>query len=401
MNVTLDERLLLILGKMTVTDHEVAEAEEIINNPNFAIEQFFRLMFEHRVATFVYHNLVRFNLKHKISRKYRHVLDIYVHNVAERYSELNKIIEQLFEFFQKANVSPVVLKGTMLNETLYKEFGPRYCNDIDLLVKENELDHVCNILKSTGFTQGFYVSKDDRIVPATRKQEIFQKMTTHEVVGFLKRLSNPVYGVVSVDVQFDIFSRSKNMRRYVDLGHLFDHLECVETGAGVSLNTLKAEHNILQLAAHIYSDAVRIPDILSGKDGELYKYTDLYEFVIAKRDQVDWIAFASQLVDMGISDIVYFACHHTEQLFGQFVPSELMTMIKPEKLDILNQYGFEEEKHFTWELSFPDRFFRPDIRRQEVLRLSDLDIKESKKYLDFHAARKAQYEDRNRTGEYK
>lgn len=44
MNVTLDERLLLILGKMTVTDHEVAEAEEVINNPNFAIEQFFRLM---------------------------------------------------------------------------------------------------------------------------------------------------------------------------------------------------------------------------------------------------------------------------------------------------------------------------------------------------------------------
>lgn len=372
-------KLILKLSKLSPSYDEIEAVKNILIKGDFSPSKFFSNMFEHRVTQIIYWNLVQNKLQGYLHLKWRHVLENYSNYVRKRNEIIYAQMASIFEEFNKLNILFAPLKGTMLLHTTYGDYSLRYGHDIDILVQEKDLSTITTFLLEKGFIQCLFDKETGEMVPATKKQKIFHRMSTHELVPFYLKTDTPECNYIMLDIQFDIFNRAKNMRQYFDHQKLFESLVPTKSQILGDITFLKAEYNILQLASHLYQDATRILSIRERKDLELIKFIDLYEYTKRNISNVDWEKFAVEIIEYNLQHILYFSLFYCEQLLGSLIPEEFMRRIKPIDLEYLDSYGVEEEKSIKWEKPFMERMFNPN-RVKEINNIDQGLIVESSKY---------------------
>lgn len=68
-----------------------------------------------------------------------------------RTESVRQICKRVLDTLGAAGLSPVVLKGVALAETVYPDPASRHCHDLDLLVSSRELDSASTALREIGF----------------------------------------------------------------------------------------------------------------------------------------------------------------------------------------------------------------------------------------------------------
>lgn len=283
-----EERLLITLLKVRLGIEEEDKVNKLLRSNSTDWGYFFNLVIHHKLPSFLYHQII--DSKLPVSRKWISLLEINYLGTKQKNQERESFLTPIIQDLYSKNIICTPIKGAALNLLVYGDLGLRQSNDYDLLIQEKDIPKVTKVIEDYGFIQSNKIENGVPL-PATRFEKTFYRLSTHEVVPFLKKgdLFNNFF---EIDVQFDIFSHAENLPVDFPLENLFNNLETINNDKG-KFFILKPEHNLLQLCSHIFQDNTMLQNIIKGKDHILRDFVDIYELI--NKYTIDWDNFSNEV----------------------------------------------------------------------------------------------------------
>jgi len=300
--------------------------------------------------------------KNKYSEK------ILLQNVANQCAimERFKVLQPLLS---KADFSYALVKGPMLSKLAYNSPFMRLSADVDILVDKKDCDKIKNLLYEEGFIQGRVVSKE--IIPYSRKEIIFQSISSHQIAQFVHATNNKLCPYVIVDVNTDIYWGES--KKAIDIGKLLEKTIKQEI-CGFHFNFLETELHFILLCLHHYKDLNSL-FLLATRGIKLETFSDIYFFI--KNQKLDLYNLKKLASTLNASKYVYYCIYYTHCIFNDEILLKLLDLFEFEKdAELINCYGLCAEERKNWTISFPERLFCENI--SEYIRAS-LTVEEVKK----------------------
>jgi hypothetical protein len=346
---------------MTAVEMEASKGDELKSILEGGIEwsEVIYQMVTHRTLNMFRYNLKKSNLFDMLEQELKRLMDTQWAVFGERNNCYLQKLGEILREFEKNNVTVPVLKGNLLASLVYPTIESRIFNDLDMLMKLDDVDPVVKALENLGYIQGNYNEKKDEIVEVSRKEKVLHQMATHEIHQFLKLSGNKFAKVVEVDVNHDILWKG-NCPYKVPTKDLIGRAIPVEIN-NVKGYMLDYIDNIIQLSCHLYKEACLMIWISSLKDLKIYKFADLYMYIRKFSDQIDWDLLVERVKGYGLDKIVYYNFYYIELMFGEIVPQFVKNEFKPDDLSYLDEFAIENKEPSKWEFDFFTRLF--DVNR--------------------------------------
>ena len=244
---------------------------EQLLNAHAATAEVLGTLFENRMAAIAYSVLNKVGLLDKVGREFRNSLhSAYLMNI-NRNSDYFKCLREISDVLDSCGAPYALLKGAYLCG--WYPDGCRTSNDIDVLISPEDVGLFSNCLRNAGYKQGSV--KNNKFVPATRKEIIESKMTRGETVPFIKKVDLPSMTYLEIDLNFSLDYKNSDDKLLKDM---LDR--AVRIGqCGVNIRTLDKYDFILHLCEHLYKEATTMPWIDMRRDMTFYKYCDIYSIL--------------------------------------------------------------------------------------------------------------------------
>ncbi len=372
------ERQLVLMTAIEVKEAQGARLEEILNSHlNWA--DIILQMVTHRTLGMFYYNLKKFKLVDKLEKEMSRLLEANWQVYGERNAYYQKELTDILNAFNEHNVVVPVLKGNLLATMVYPELETRIFNDLDMIMKLDDVVTVTKALEGRGFVQGHYDDEKQVIVAASRKEKMLQQMVTHELQEFLKISDNKFAKLVQVDINHDVLWKG-NCPYKVPTEDLIARALPIDID-GAKGYMLDYIDNIIQLSCHLYKEATLMMWVTDLRDLKIYKFSDLHMYINKFFDKIDWDLLVERIKGYNLDKVVYYNFHYIEMMFGEVIPEKVMNALRPEDLTYLDEYGIENKEPSIWEYDFFTRLFETD----RVLTLAENQVSGMKKYLDAKA----------------
>lgn len=307
-------------------------------------------LFFNRMQGIAYGTLKRHALFDKVSREFRNsIKGAHIQN-CEKNSTFFWAVQYVTNLLSKCECKYAMLKGARLCG-MYPT-GCRTSNDIDLLVRPQDVMVIGEALSKAGFKQGSV--RNGKFEPATRREIIESKMMRGETVPYIKEINFPGMRFLEVDINFSLDYKPNN----TDLvSEMLANTSVVEF-QGLFVRTLREDDFFVHLCCHLYKEATTLPWVEMKRDMTLYKYCDIYMLLNdEEKEKVDaWFARATAL---GLEKVCAFAVLQTAQLFhlkNEYVISVAENILKSEPEFIHTVISPKEKKAYV--------FFEKDIEKR-------------------------------------
>ncbi len=310
-----------------------------------------------RVGGVAYYVLLKCNALGAVNREFRNSLkNCYEMNVVKSNS-FKTALYSLGEIFSETKFPYAFLKGAYLNTILYPE-GLRTSNDFDILVSQSNLTECADLFRKNGFIQGYY-KNNEGIVPATRKDILDSRMNRGEVVPFLKPSQNTGMDVIEIDINFSLDFKAKQERDLV--GELLAHKQFF-TIRDQKLSTLSQPDFLIQLCVHLFKEATIYNWVEMGRDLSLYKFCDIYAFILKFGDNKFFSLLEEKIHLYGLEKECYYALKNTKEIYPSIEDKtgciKLLENIKPRNEEFLSQiFRPALHKTYSYNMSFTDWLF--------------------------------------------
>lgn len=309
-------------------------------------------LFFNRMQGIAYGKLVNAGLLGRVNREFRNSL----RNAWEINKEKNKSYFCCVDYVNKLLFSQCIdyamLKGAYLC-ALYPE-GYRTSNDIDVLIRPEDVTTAANCLKAAGFVQGNV--RNGEFIPASRKEIIESKMTRGETVPFIKEVGLPFLKFIEVDLNFSLDYKTGNDDS-VEIMLSNASEQCFKTH---SVRTLDRCDFFVHLCGHLYKEATTLPWVEMGRDMTLYKYSDIY-MLLDGMNQGETEELFERAKIYGMEKICAFAVLQTKALLSfenEFAVSKAKKILKDDKDFLHTVVAPKEKKELIYsEHSIKKRFF--------------------------------------------
>ena len=191
---------------------------------------------------------------------------------------MRKWIEDISEELQGEDVEHIFLKGSVLSNAMggakksfYRE-GERVSNDIDVLVRTEDVGKVGKVLKEMGFVQGEYDREKRKILPFSRLEIVNRRLNRGETAPFLRATENAELPCIEVDVNFSLgYAPGEGQALQEEM------LESRKKYKGyISLFAPDEELFFLHLLLHQYKESELMFMVERSKELDLYKLADIY-----------------------------------------------------------------------------------------------------------------------------
>lgn len=369
------ERQLVLMTAIEVAESQGARLEEILDSHLNWADILFQLV-THRTQGMFYYNLKKFKLVDKLEKEVSRLLDANWQVYGERNAYYQKELTDVLNAFNEHNVVVPVLKGNLLASIVYPELETRIFNDLDMIMKLGDVVAVTEALESIGFVQGHFDEEKQEIIPASRKEKMLQQMVSHELQEFQKLSDNKFAKLVQVDINHDILWKG-NCPYKVPTEDLISRALPIEIN-GVQGYMLDYIDNIIQLSCHLYKEATLMMWVTDLRDLKIYKFSDLYMYIKKFFDKIDWDMLIQRVKGYNLDKVVYYNFHYIEMMFGELIPENVLSALRPEDLTYLDEYGIENKESSIWEYDFFTRLFETD----RVLTLAENQVSGMNKYLE-------------------
>lgn len=310
-------------------------------------------LFFNRVQGAAYKVLKDSGLLGEVNREFRNSLAFaYEQNIIRNTVYLD-CVSQLGKLLCGHEGKYVMLKGAYLCGRYPP--GCRTSNDIDLLVRPENVTEIGRVLIENGFEQGNI--KNGEFVPASRKEIISSKMMRGETVPFIKEIGQPFMKYLEADINFSLDYKSGDDDT---VGKIIDKA-VTETSLGIMIpNTADF---FIHLCCHLYKEASALPWVKMQRDMTLYKYLDIYMLLYDCSDtEIDRIF--NRALELGVSPIAACTIKWTCELFNCSFSHALMRAeeVLKEYPDISDTVAAPEEKkiYIYNEKDIRKRFFAPN-----------------------------------------
>lgn len=312
----------------------------------------------HRTLNMIRYNLIRFGLYSELDTEYKRVMDATWESNNQKNLEYKKYLKIILNKFKKDGLVVPILKGNVLAYHVYPSPAARIFNDMDFLIKYEDISKVTDSLNSLGLVQGDYNKEKGIIEEISRKKIMMHQLSTHELAEFKMTNDNSFAPVINVDINHSILWKG-NCPYEIPSEDLINRAVNVEFD-DVQGHMLHMFDNIIQLSCHLFKEATLMLWITDLRDLKIYKFSDLYMYLHSFGNSIDWNKFMERIEEYKLQKIIYYNFYYIEKMFGQIVPEEVMKRLKPNNLDYLNQYGLENQEPATWTLGFFERLFDRD-----------------------------------------
>jgi len=212
-------------------------------------------------------------------------------------------LKSILRAFRQEGVDAVLLKGMALAETVWRNVALRPMADIDLLVREEDLDAADEILSSLG-----HVASE-----RYRSKEWYRRSHHHLAPRYNQEQGIAVELHRNIVVPDDHFS--------VDISGVWQRAQYV-TVAGVDTRVLSPEDQIIHLCLHVSHD-----DPFVGKIGSLM---DIAQAVRHYGDSIRWNWIRAQAVQNNFGRFVYYPLYLAKDEFGVAIPGSVLDRLKSE-----------------------------------------------------------------------
>jgi len=348
------ERQLVLMTAVEMDESQSGRLKEILDEKLDWSDVIFQ-MITHRTLNMFCYNLKKFGLFGVPEKEIQRLMESQWLVYGERNRCYLGHLSEVMTALKKYNVVVPILKGNLLASLVYPAIEARIFNDLDLLMKLDDVNIVTKALEEAGFIQGFYDEEKGVVVEATRKAKVLTQMVSHELQEFQKVCDNPFAKVVQVDVNHDILWKG-NCPYKIDTKDLIKRAVPIEIN-GVGGYMLDAVDNIIQLSCHLYKEATLMIWITDIRDLKIYKFADLYMFIKKFYSDIDWKLLVDRVKGYGVEKIVYYNFHYIEMMFGELVPREVMDSLRPDDLTYLDEYGIENREPSVWKVDYFTRLF--------------------------------------------
>ena len=256
---------------------------------------------QHGIAPLLYYNLSEIADKRVPGKVVEYLRKLYNGNVARNilvYDALSKVLKA----FEHAGIDVIVLKGAALAETIYRDIGLRPFSDVDILVRESDLQSAKKQLSELGYRL------DEEVSPEKYNEEFGCDLYYTGKVNIL-------------EIHWDILRKTKSDRyTRVEIEKIWERAVPAKI-AGVDTLMMSPEDMLLHFCVHLpkhrYNRLIWLCDVL-----EIIEQTD-----------IDWDYVIEIAEKYRIKAYMYYGLHFTDVLLGCDIPEEVLNELKPPWLE--------------------------------------------------------------------
>lgn len=356
------EQLVLMTSRYLLTDDEKEYISKLVQRYDMNWDAYLGCVLINRVNGVVYKNIRDVQ---GIPKYVKYFLKVAHKEQIIRTTLHQKEIAQISQKFEEENISHSFLKGAVLN-TIFYEPGDRISNDTDIMIEKDSIDKVVSLTKEMGYIQG--LEQNGEIVPATKKEILFARLNTYEIIPMLKYVDPEHLPIHELDINF----RLSNDDAWESTSEMLADTILLHNGER-QIRTLSLEKFLLFMCIHHYREACMIYKIIHGNDLTLYKFMDIHFLVSQKKDETDW----KKLLDIAtrferIRD-VYYTFYYTERLYPGTFPPGVLEMFRPEDTGFIDEYKGKDNtsETYKWEMSFEERALSYKRKVESVKNIED------------------------------
>lgn len=251
----------------------------------------------------------------------------------------------LFAKFAERNVPVVVLKGILFAETIYRNPYYKKMNDVDILIRREDLDTVYDIYEELD-----YFSMGELLGDKPRKQE---KFSHHTPPFFNRKLTIMVgthWGLITPLAPYKL-----------DYEAIWNRVEKFDFYGNPAL-AMSPEDNLHHLCVHL-------PYYKTG----LRELADIYNVIRHTGPKLDWDLFLREIRKAGTENLVYHALGLADRICPSREAGEILRQIEPR----VSRYYRKDTLRKTRSLSL--------LLRSRCVHLSRIE----KAFTDLNATKKA------------
>lgn len=320
LSLSSEDKLLLYCSRLSINEDIKCKIEEILSNVldwNYIVD----CSVKQGISPLFYWNMKKISSGKDVpSEVMKNLEKMYYSNLARNmllYDELNKILTA----FKKANIDTIVLKGAFLAEEIYKNIGLRPMSDIDLLIKEEDIQKAKKELTELKYSA--------TSIHQTKLHEQFQTVLGNElsVIHHNKK--------IAIDLHWDI--QSPHIPFEVDINKFWNNARLIKI-AGIETLTFVPENLLQHLCLHM-DKHINISGSPPAKP--LRDYCDIAEVTRHYKDTINWDYFLQSSKDYGIEEPVFQGLFIAKEYFGAFVPENVLSELKSVKSNICFEEIFQ------------------------------------------------------------
>ena len=355
----------LIMELCKINSYDRDKLEELLSSCPDKAYVLGQLMY-HRMGAAAWYVLKESGLAGKVNREFRNSLRMVYDSSGKRSAGFRRMLTETAGILAGAPFPYAVLKGARL--AYEYPAGLRTSNDLDILVRQEDIGALSDRLKGAGYIQGFI--RDDTLVPATRSEILSSRLNRGETVPFVKQVDWEQMKFCEIDINFSLDFKAKRSSKPVEL--LLADIEPMEVDEGRTLMTLSAADFIIQLCAHLYKEAAVYQWVEMGRDLSIYKFCDIYLLLMKGMTDTLGQKLAQRIVSCGVEKECYYALSTTAQLFDIDSPAlnRLLHVIQPANTAYIKEIiDPSRKKAYRYDMNFTDWVFCGDRSNnlQEVI----------------------------------
>jgi hypothetical protein len=274
--VNATERLLVLCTSARYQTDERAEASRLAQEA-IDWELFQDLTEVNATAPLVWKNLGELGQRERVPAHVRARFEERARTIREANEARLRNARELFAHFAMRNIPVVILKGVLFAETIYRDPYYKKMNDVDILIRKQDLDAVYDV-----FAEMRFFSAVELVGGSPRKQEKFSHHAPPFFSRDLKLMVGTHWGLITplapYTIDYDaIWSRVVDVDFY---GH--------------PAKAMAPEDNLHHLCVHL-------PYYKCG----LRELADIYNLV--RHHTIDWDLFAAEMTKAKTENLVYHA----------------------------------------------------------------------------------------------
>jgi hypothetical protein len=356
------EQLVLICSRYQLGEEEKSYLKELILRYDMDWSSFLGAALINRVNGVVYKYIKECN---GVPGYVNYFLKVAFTEQKKRTALHQQSIAEIVELFEKEQITYSLLKGAVLNTVFYKA-GERISNDTDMMVDVKDLDKAAKILKDVGYIQGYII--DGELVPATKKEILFARLNTYEIVPLIKPVDEIHLPYHEVDINF----RLSNDDTQEKSSELLSNTIVME-GNGYNIRTLSFEYFFLFLCVHHYREATMVFKIQDGSDLTLYKFMDIHFLISQRANEINWDKLLVICKNLDRLNDVYYTMYYAEMLYPGTFDTEILGKFKPGNVEYLNEYRGRDNTNevYQWKTDFAHRAFSWGRRVEAMMNIAE------------------------------
>ena len=301
--ISIEDKLIFLCARINIDSSTQKNISQLLYKP-ISWNRIIETSNHHKILPFLYYNLNKINLLDLIPQDTLAILKNSYYCNIDRNAKLWEEFSSILKSINDTGVKIVLLKGIILIEELYHNPGLRAMADVDILVKENEMDKIKNLL-----LQSEYIENSGYILT-----KYYKKYQTEFV--FTKKVPSNAYFCLDIHTSF-IPPRPYK----IALPHLWERTQ-ERTIYGQRISFLSWEDTFLSLALHLRRHT-HIHHLSLGF------IVDVAELLNSNKNNLDWDYIKNMALKNRIIYAIYFALYISKELLDVSISEELLNRFKP------------------------------------------------------------------------